>query len=148
MNSNDIYFRTCLFKTFLSVVFFFGSFSAVAQNDIPKPVPENEVLGDNDIYDKVETRPEFPGGIQAFYDFVAKNYRAPNVKGLKGKVFVQFVIEKDGSLSDIKVLRDIGHGTRKEAIRVLKKSPKWIPAEKDGKKVRVLYSFPITINSQ
>ena len=62
-------------------------------------------------------------------------------------VIVHFVVEKDGSLTDIKVIRDIGYGTGKEAIRVLKKCPKWTPGEQNGKKVRVLYSLPITIQS-
>ena len=66
---------------------------------------------------------------------------------MSGKVYVTFVVEKDGSLTDIKVIRDIGFGTGKEAIRVLKSSPKWTPGEKNGKKVRVLYSIPITINA-
>mgnify|MGYP003411423114 CR=1 FL=1 len=68
-------------------------------------------------------------------------------EGLKGKVFVSFVVEKDGSLTDIKVIRDIGYGTGKEAIRVLKQCPKWNPGEQNGKKVRVLYSLPINIQS-
>ena len=67
------------------------------------------------------------------------------VKNLKGKVFVTFVVEKDGSLSDIKVIRDIGLGTGEEAIRVLKECPKWLPGEQNGQKVRVLYSLPISI---
>ena len=83
----------------------------------------------------------------AFYKFVGNNYQAPEEEGLKGKVYVTFVVEKDGSLTDIKVIRDIGYGTGKEAIRVLKKCPKWTPGEQNGKKVRVLYSLPITIQS-
>ena len=100
----------------------------------------------SDIYNAVEKRPEFPGGIQAFYDFIGKNYKIPNVKDLKGRVYVQFVVEKDGSLTDIKSVRDIGHGTGEEAVRVLKLSPKWIPGEQDGKPVRVQYSLPISIS--
>jgi protein TonB len=95
----------------------------------------------------IEQKPEFPGGIEKFYAFVGKNYQAPEEEGLKGKVYVTFVVEKDGSLTDIKVIRDIGYGTGKEAIRVLNKCPKWLPGEQNGKKVRVLYSLPITIQS-
>ncbi|PKB17248.1 energy transducer TonB [Flavobacterium sp. 5] len=95
----------------------------------------------------IEQKPEFPGGIEKFYQFVGKNYQAPEEEGLKGKVYVTFVVEKDGSLTDIKVIRDIGYGTGKEAIRVLNKCPKWLPGEQNGKKVRVLYSLPITIQS-
>lgn len=112
----------------------------------PKDVVE-EV--DNNIYNTagIEVKPDFPGGIEKFYGFVGKNYQVPEEEGLKGKVFVSFVVEKDGSLTDIKVIRDIGYGTGKEAIRVLKSCPRWNPGEQNGKKVRVLYSLPINIQS-
>lgn len=104
---------------------------------------------DNTIYNTagIEVKPDFPGGIDKFYKFVGSNYVSPEEEGLKGKVYVTFVVEKDGSLTDIKVIRDIGYGTGKEAIRVLKKSPRWTPGEQNGKKVRVLYSLPIVIQS-
>lgn len=104
---------------------------------------------DNTVYSTagIEVKPDFPGGMDKFYKFVGTNYVTPEEEGLKGKVFVSFVVEKDGSLTDIKVLRDIGYGTGKEAIRVLKKCPKWTPGEQNGKPVRVLYSLPITIQS-
>ncbi|CAC9973306.1 MULTISPECIES: energy transducer TonB [Flavobacterium] len=104
---------------------------------------------DNSVYNTagIEVKPDFPGGMDKFYKFVGNNYKTPEEEGLKGKVYVTFVVEKDGSLTDIKVLRDIGYGTGAEAIRVLKKCPKWTPGEQNGKKVRVLYSLPITIQS-
>jgi len=104
---------------------------------------------DNTVYNTagIEVKPDFPGGIQKFYDFVGKNYQTPEEEGLKGKVYVTFVVEKDGSLTDIKVLRDIGYGTGKEAIRVLNKCPRWTPGEQNGKKVRCTYSLPISIQS-
>ncbi|MFC4480078.1 energy transducer TonB [Flavobacterium chungangensis] len=112
------------------------------------PVAE-VVQEDNTVYNTagIEVKPDFPGGIEKFYKFVGNNYKTPEEEGLKGKVYVTFVVEKDGSLTDIKVLRDIGYGTGAEAIRVLKKCPKWTPGEQNGKKVRVLYSLPITIQS-
>lgn len=112
----------------------------------PKDVVE-EV--DNSVYSTagIQVQPDFPGGIEKFYKFVGKNYQTPEEEGLKGKVFVSFVVEKDGSLTDIKVIRDIGYGTGKEAIRVLKSCPKWTPGEQNGKKVRVLYSLPISIQT-
>lgn len=108
-----------------------------------------EVVEDNTVYNTagIEVKPDFPGGMEKFYKFVANNYQTPEEDGLKGKVYVTFVVEKDGSLTDIKVLRDIGYGTGKEAIRVLNKCPRWTPGEQNGKKVRVLYSLPITIQS-
>lgn len=104
---------------------------------------------DDQVYSTagIEVKPEFPGGMDKFYNFVGKNYRTPEEEGLKGKVYVTFVVEKDGSLTDIKVLRDIGYGTGKEAIRVLQKCPKWNPGIQNGKPVRVLYSLPISIQS-
>lgn len=104
---------------------------------------------DNTIYNTagIEVKPDFPGGLEKFYKYVGKNFQVPEEEGLKGKVFVTFVVEKDGSLTDIKVLRDIGYGTGKEAIRVLKSCPRWNPGEQNGKKVRVLYSLPISIQS-
>jgi protein TonB len=104
---------------------------------------------DNTVYNTagIEVKPDFPGGMDKFNAFIAKNYQAPEEEGLKGKVYVTFVVEKDGSLTDIKVLRDIGYGTGKEAIRVLNKCPKWTPGEQNGKKVRCTFSLPISIQS-
>lgn len=111
--------------------------------------PAAVVEEDNSIYNTagIEVKPDFPGGMEKFYKFVGNNYQTPEEEGLKGKVYVTFVVEKDGSLTDIKVIRDIGFGTGKEAIRVLNKCPRWTPGEQNGKKVRVLYSLPITIQS-
>ncbi len=83
-----------------------------------------------------------------FYKFVAKNYQTPLGKNLSGKIYVSIVIEKDGSLADLKVLRDIGYGAGKEAIRVLLLSPKWVPGELNFKKVRSSYIISIAINSK
>jgi len=104
---------------------------------------------DNTVYNTagIEVKPDFPGGMDKFLAFVGKNYTPPEEEGLKGKVYVTFVVEKDGSLTDIKVLRDIGYGTGKEAIRVLNKSPRWTPGEQNGKKVRCTFSLPISIQS-
>ena len=107
-------------------------------------------LEENSIYNisGVEMKPEYPGGLKEFYNYIGKNYKTPDVKGLNGKVIVTFVIEKDGSLTDIKVIRDIGYGTGEEAIRVLKECKKWIPAEQNGQKVRVQYTLPISIQAR
>lgn len=94
----------------------------------------------------IEKKPEFPGGIEKFYEFIRNNYIAPS-KGVKGNVYVTFIIEIDGSLSDIKVLRDLGYGTAAEVIRVMSKCPNWIPGEQNGQKVRTTYSLPIPIKS-
>jgi TonB family protein len=102
---------------------------------------------DNVLYNSagLDVIPEYPGGIAEFYLYLQKNYKVPNVKGLGGKIAVSFVIEKDGSITDIKVLRDIGHGTGEEAIRVLQNCKKWQPAEQNGAKVRCSYMLPIKL---
>jgi len=116
-----------------------------------EPVGTGQVTEeDNNIYNSagIEVKADFPGGVDKFRAFINKNYQVPEEEGLKGKVFVTFVVEKDGSLSDIKVVRDIGFGTGKEAIRVIKScNIKWNPGEQNGKKVRMLFSLPITIQS-
>ncbi len=113
------------------------------------PVQGDEV-DDNTIYNTagIEVKPEYPGGMQKFFDFFLSNYKIPdNEEDLKGKIFFSFIVEKDGSLSDIKVLRDIGYGSGKEGIRVMKMSPRWNPGMQNGKKVRVLYMMPVVIQS-
>jgi hypothetical protein len=111
------------------------------------PVNNTTLSDKNHVYNTmaIDVKPDFPGGIEKFYSFVDNNFKKPEEEDLKGKVYLTFVVEKDGALTDIKVLRDIGYGTGAEAIRVLKKCPKWIPGELNGKKVRVLYSLPIII---
>ena len=122
-------------------LFIFGSSITFGQ----EKSPEKSIQSQERIYSGHEAKPDFPGGIQAFYTFVGNNFRMPDVKDAKGKVIIIFTVEKDGSLTDIKSIRDIGYGTGEEAVRVLKLSPKWIPGEIDGKPVRVSYSLPITI---
>ncbi|HEX8268338.1 MAG TPA: energy transducer TonB [Flavobacterium sp.] len=95
----------------------------------------------------VDVLPTFPGGIQAFAKYIGANFQQPDVEGLQGRVFMTFVIDADGSVVDVKVLSDIGYGTGDEAIRVLRKSPKWNPGEVNGQKVRVNFSMPIAINT-
>jgi TonB family protein len=97
--------------------------------------------------DEVDVKPEYPGGIMEFNKFIAKNFSAPEKEGLNGKVVVAFIIEMDGNISNISVVQGIGYGSREEAVRVVKESKKWIPAQKEGKPVRVVFRFPITISS-
>ncbi|MFC0778534.1 energy transducer TonB [Flavobacterium sp. HJSW_4] len=106
--------------------------------------------GDDFVYNTagVEVKPVYTGGMEKFYQFVDNNFKSPTGEDidLKGeKIYVSFIVEKDGSLSDIKILRDAGYGTGAEAIRVIKKGNKWIPGQQNGKNVRVIYAVPITI---
>ncbi|MEN2400698.1 energy transducer TonB [Flavobacterium sp. MC2016-06] len=129
--------------------------SQTIKEDSKTEIPSNElfksqeVKGPDYIYNTaaVEIKPEFPGEQQALDKFIKENYKNPKDKTLKGNVYLTFIIEKDGSLSDIKVLRDIGSVTGSEAIRVLKTSPNWIPGKQNNNVVRTLYSLPISINN-
>ena len=101
---------------------------------------------DSKIYtDAVEVAPEYPGGYNAMFDFISKNVKYPESaknQGLEGRVFVQFVVEKDGSLSSFQVLRGVSDDIDAEAIRVLKMMPKWKPGMNEGNPVRVQYVLP------
>ena len=100
----------------------------------------------NQIFTAVEKQPLFPGGEAGFGKYLQKNLRYPAIareNNVQGRVVLTFVVERDGSLTDIKVLRPLGSGTDEEAIRVLKSSPKWSPGIQNGRPVRVQYSIPI-----
>lgn len=99
-------------------------------------------------YDDVEVRPEFPGGYNELLAFIGKNYKMPEYDGSGGTLKVAFVIEIDGSVTNVKVVKDLGEGTGAEAKRVISLSPRWSSGEFRGKKVRVLYELPIKIASQ
>ena len=100
----------------------------------------------NGVYQIVEEMPSFPGGEQALIDYVSKNVVYPQEardKEISGRVFVSFVVEKDGSVNEVKVMRGIGGGCDEEAVRVIKSMPKWKPGKQEGKPVRVSYMMPI-----
>ena len=94
------------------------------------------------------TQPEFPGGMEAFYKFVTNEYKIP--EGFKGKdkLILTFVVKTDGNLEGIKVIKDLGFGTGEEAVRMMKKSPKWNPGLQHGKPVRVQYHLPIQLDTK
>ncbi|MDH4402799.1 MAG: energy transducer TonB [Flavobacterium sp.] len=126
----------------LFTVLLFSCLNCISQQDTVQ-VKKNETYN----YSSIDKKPEFPGGAGAFYKYIGNNYRTPSIQGLSGKVYVNFVIEKDGSVVEAKVLRDLGYGTGEEAVRVLSESPKWSPGIQNGLPVRVMYSLPITIQS-
>lgn len=100
----------------------------------------------NEVYQIVDQMPEFPGGEKALLNFIAENVVYPQSakdKNISGRVFVTFVVEKDGSVSDVKLLRGIGKECDEEAMRVVKAMPKWKPGMDEGKPVRVSYALPI-----
>lgn len=106
-----------------------------------------EIVDDNKVYVAVEVQAGPNGGMPAFYKKFASSFSAPEVdEGVSQiRVMLSFVVEKDGSFTDVKVLRDPGYGAGKEAIRVLKSMPNWKPAMQNGRPVRSQFTLPITI---
>ena len=97
------------------------------------------------IYRQVDVMPEFPGGEKAMMQFIVDNVNYPQKAkdaNIQGKVYVSFVVEKDGSVDEVKLMRGIGGGCDEEAVRVVKAMPKWVPGKQDGKLVRVSYMLP------
>lgn len=109
-----------------------------------------EQRGDR-LFQSVEIDPKPPGGMQAFMQYIGQNYDYPQEAidaGINGMLQVAFVVERDGSLSDMKVVKDLKYGTGEAAIRVLQSSSKWSPGIQNGRPVRVAYTLPIRLNLQ
>jgi TonB family protein len=105
-----------------------------------------KVAEDVEIFGMVEEMPSFPGGEVKLVEYIAKNLNYPQEaieKGIEGRVFVGFIIDVDGSVTDVKLLRGIGGGCDEEAIRVIKSLPKWRPAKQNGVFSRVSYQIPV-----
>jgi periplasmic protein TonB len=111
------------------------------------PVQAPDVIDDTDEpFIVVEDEPEFPGGEMARRKFLSENIKYPKTAsevGIDGTVHVTFIIEKNGSVTDVRILRGIGGGCDEEAIRVVKAMPNWIPGKQRGKPVRVQFNMPI-----
>jgi len=104
-----------------------------------------------EIFTVVEEQPTYPGGDEARIKFLQENIKYPEEAkelGVQGKVFVTFVVEVDGSITDVRVLRGIGAGCDEEAIRVVKSMPKWQPGKQRGQAVRVQFNLPIKFTLQ
>ncbi len=113
----------------------------------------NGVLEDrrDRVFQSVEIPPEPPGGMRSFMEYVSQNYEYPEKAleaGVNGQVQISFVVEEDGSLSDIRLVRDLDYGTGEAAIRVLQSSGNWSPGIQNGRPVRVAYTLPIRLNLQ
>ena len=122
---------------------------AVAAPPPPPPAPKPEVA--NKVFDVVEEMPSFPGGQGALMSFLSSNIKYPVVaqeNGVQGRVIVGFVVEKDGSISDVKVMRSVDPSLDREAQRVVKSMPKWKPGKQNGSAVRVKYTVPVVFRLQ
>ena len=121
---------------------------------IPFPFPRDESSAkaqrsdaDSLTFTPVEKEPEFLGGLEKFFKFLTNNLHYPDQareNNVQGKVIVSFVVERDGTLTDVKVSRGLGSGCDEEAVRVLRASPKWKPGMQNGRPVRVAYTMPIS----
>ena len=119
-----------------------------AQQVVVTEQPKEE---ETKIFEVVEQMPSFPGGDAALMAFLSKNIKYPVVaeeNGIQGRVIATFVVERDGSITDVKVVKSVDPSLDKEAVRVLKSMPKWIPGKQNGSAVRVKYTVPVTFRLQ
>lgn len=117
---------------------------------VPVEVVEEDIQ-EAEIFTIVEEMPEFPGGMNKLAEYLGKNIKYPQMareSGIQGRVFVQFVVEPDGSVSNVAVMRSLGGGCDEEAIRVVKSMPKWKAGKQRGKPVRVSYILPVNFKLQ
>ena len=115
----------------------------------PPPAPKPEVS--NKVFDVVEEMPHFPGGAAALQAFLSSNTKYPVVaqeNGVQGRVIVSFVVERDGSITDVKVVRSVDPSLDREATRVVKSMPRWSPGKQNGSAVRVKYTVPVVFRLQ
>jgi tonB family C-terminal domain len=100
----------------------------------------------NMVFDVVEVMPQFPGGQIAMLKYIMENIKYPKQimeEGIQGRVTVSFIVEKDGRVSNVRLLRSVQSALDKEAIRVVKSMPKWTPGKQNGKPVRVRFNLPV-----
>ncbi|MBK7430902.1 MAG: TonB family protein [Bacteroidetes bacterium] len=115
-------------------------------------IPEDPVVGDPEegkIFSFVEEPPAFPGGEDKLMEYLGKNIKYPTIakeNNIQGRVYVTFVVDKDGKVKDAKVLRGIGGGCDEEALRVVKNMPEWKPGRQNGRSVLVQYNLPVVFN--
>jgi protein TonB len=140
-NANGLWWRLLTAMSVLAILLMVNT-NAMAQS---KKIANDKVL------EKAEVMPQFPGGDQAMMKFVSENVQYPEEakeKEISGRVLVGFIVEKDGSVNEVKIVRGIGGGCDEEAVRVVKAMPKWKPGKQDGKTVRVSYTMPFFFKMQ
>ena len=122
-----------------------------AVEEIATPEPPKQEAEQNKVFDVVEQQPQFPGGMGALNQWLGSNIKYPAMaaeNGIEGRVIVQFVVERDGSVSGVHVVRGVDPSLDKEATRVVAQMPKWIPGKQNGSAVRVKYTVPVTFRLQ
>ncbi len=122
-----------------------------AKEDIAAPEPPKHVVEETKIFTVVEQMPMYPGGDGALMGYLRDNIHYPTVaaeNGVQGRVVVGFVVERDGSITDVKILRGVDPSLDREAMRVVKSMPKWTPGKQNGSAVRVKYQVPVSFRLQ
>lgn len=117
----------------------------------PVKIEEDVEVEEEEVFVFVEETASFPGGDDALYEYLAKNIKYPaqaRETNIEGKVYIKFIVEKDGSVSDVKCIRDIGGGCGAEAVRVVKTLPKWKPAKQRNRTVRSYFTLPVAFTLQ
>ena len=130
-----------------------GDIEVIAPPEATAPTVKEIAIGvapkSDELFVVVEQQPEYPGGMDALRTFLTKNLNYPRSAanaGVSGRVFVSFVVNTDGSLTDVQVLKGIGFGCDEEAVRVIQKMPHWRPGKQSGRAVRVKYNLPIAFS--
>lgn len=116
----------------------------------PPPKPKQEEVTE-EIFVVVENQPEFPGGNAAMMKFLSDNIKYPVIaqeNGIQGRVICNFVVERDGSITDVQVVRGVDPSLDKEAVRVIQQMPKWTPGKQRGQAVRVRFTLPVVFRLQ
>ena len=133
-----------------------GSFDVKGNDEGGEVLKAKEVLAtepvkpkeeENKVFDVVEQMPSFPGGNAALMNYLSQNIKYPVIaeeNGIQGRVIVQFVVGKDGHISDVRVAKSVDPSLDKEAVRVVKGMPRWIPGKQNGQAVTVRYTLPVT----
>lgn len=138
-------------KLFIALMLIGVAAAACAQSDAKASTKANDATAEEEVFLIVEQEAEFPGGLDALSKYLSANLTYPQEArdaNVEGKVIVQFVIEKNGKVSNIKVLRDIGSGCGEEAVRVIKGMPRWKPGQQRGKPVRCQFTLPVNFQLQ
>ncbi|MCQ2300630.1 MAG: energy transducer TonB [Bacteroidales bacterium] len=138
-------------KLFIALMLIGVAAAACAQSDAKATTKANDATAEEEVFLIVEQEAEFPGGLDALSKYLSANLTYPQEArdaNVEGKVIVQFVIEKNGKVSNIKVLRDIGSGCGEEAVRVIKGMPRWKPGQQRGKPVRCQFTLPVNFQLQ
>ena len=144
-------FKCLLFaiSTLVLLVIVFAPAGVNAQNKkVKKAQTHKDTTTDDKVYDVCEQMPTYEGGDAALLKYLGENLKLPEEdqeRGMQGRMVVGFIVEKDGSLTNVKVLRPVDIAIDAEVLRVVKGMPKWIPGRQNGKRVRVRYLLPIHI---